>query len=303
MTNAKNWYKHYPLTIKLFSKRDDNDKPKMIPVKRWTQRDDTCQPILKFVENERQTNNIGMVLERLLVIDIDVGHADGVDGRKTFDKWMKSHDVMKQDEIKRDIYDTMRVNTPSGGVHIYFMLPKDMKTFDGQRSVGAMDGIDLLTGKNSYVPAPKSEREDGKYELQKISGENIIEAPEWVIDLFRKGEEIGRQNTSIRMKDELKFSSLDNGIFDKYITAMREGFDKGGRNETMTKLCGKLINDAKKGNISKANAMFVIETTGANCKPPMSKTEIYQCWNSIISRDSSNNRFDDDPDLLMKRRR
>src|SRR5699024_5416879 len=128
----------------LFRVRDKNGKAKMIPTKRWTKRDETCQKIVSYQTNEKYTQNIGMVLERLLVIDIDINHGDNVDGRKTFNEWEKEQDAEKRLEIQMDILNTMRVNTPSGGAHIYFILPEDMDSFEGQRSVGAMEGVDLL---------------------------------------------------------------------------------------------------------------------------------------------------------------
>lgn len=279
-------YKDYPKTIKLFTKWDEKDKPKMVPKQKWVARDSECQPIVSYTKNTHYTNDIGFVLENLLVIDIDVGHAEDVDGRTSFAKWVKSHTEEEQAQIKADMLDTMRVVTPSGGMHIYFALPLDKETYDGPRVVGAMEGVDLLTGKNTYTPAPNSKRHDGIYELVESNDGYIREAPQWVIDLFDNAQSKNDVKSSGGLKSNLGMFNTNNGIYDTYFTIIREGFGKGERNDSMTRLCGKLINDMYKGNISEQNAMFVLEQTGANCSPPMPKSEIQQCWNSIYSKDT-----------------
>ena len=177
-------YTDYTKTIQLQSKETHDGKAVMMPKKQWTKRDSNSQSIVDYKTNAKETLNIGMVLEDLIVIDVDLGNLSGINGEAKFKEWIKRFDSLKQDEIKRDVYETMRVNTPSDSVVIYFMLPEGTE-ITGKRQANFIDGVDILTGSNSYVPAPKSEREDGKYELHKTSGENIMEAPEWVIDLIK----------------------------------------------------------------------------------------------------------------------
>lgn len=299
MENERTWYKDYPMTIQLFSARDKNGKAKMIPTKRWTKRDETCQKIVSYQTNEKYTHNIGMVLERLLVIDIDVNHGNSVDGRKTFSEWVKAQDDEKQLEIQLDIVNTVRVNTPSGGAHIYFILPNDMDSFEGQRSVGAMEGVDLLTGKNSYVPAPNSERADGSYRLHHSSGENIKEAPQWVLDLFQNSTKNNSErkikmaesisNMSI-MDVEPKLSDINDyevlGKMNEIITDSFTGFGKGTRNENMTSHIGKLISQVKKRELTMENAIKLAKMTAKNCEPSMSEKELSTIWNSILKYES-----------------
>lgn len=292
MTEKKH-YKDYPKTIKLTTKWDNNDRPKMVPIKRWVSRDNECQPIVSYTKNTHYTNDIGFVLENLLVIDIDVGHAEGVNGGVSFRKWREEeHSKEEAAQIKADMLNTMNVATPSGGMHIYFSLPEG-KTYDGSRSVGAKEGVDLLTGKNSYTPAPNSKRHDGMYKLVESSDGYIMEAPQWVIDLFDSAQEKTNVKSSSGLKSNSGMFNTNDGIYDTYFTIVREGFGKGERNDSMTRLCGKLINDMYKGNISEQNAMFVLEQTGANSSPPMPKSEIQQCWNSIYSKDTHRRKQED----------
>lgn len=278
-------YKHYPLTIRLFSKTDESGKPKMVPVASWVKRDGKGQPVVPYTKNVTNGYDIGMVLERLFVIDIDVGHGNDIDGKQSFHNWIMEHSVEERNQILQDIADTMRVNTPSGGTHVYFIIPHDMDSYTGQRSVGAMEGVDLLTGKNSYTPAPNTQRADGKYKLHEKSGENIKEAPEWVVKLFEQASK--RKNTAIADNEKTLMGS-EGGLFNKYLTSMRKGFNSGTRNEMITKLSGKLARDLVKGSISKENALFVLEITGQNCNPPMDNEEIEASWNSVLKREKEN---------------
>lgn len=278
-------YKKYPLTIRLFSKTDDSGKPKMVPIASWVKRDGKGQPVVPYTKNVTNGYDIGMVLERLFVIDIDVGHGNDVDGKQSFHNWIMEHSVEERNQILQDIADTMRVNTPSGGTHVYFIIPHDMDSYTGQRSVGAMEGVDLLTGKNSYTPAPNTQRADGKYELHEKSGEDIKQAPKWVIDLFEQASK--QKNTTITDNGKTPMGN-EGGLFNKYLTSMRKGFNSGTRNEMITKLTGRLAKDLVKGNISRDNAIFVLETTGQNCNPPMDSEEIETIWNSILKKEKAN---------------
>src|SRR5699024_11347741 len=121
-------YKNYPLTIRLFSKTDESGKPKMVPVASWVKRDGKGQPVVPYTKNVTKGYDIGMVLERLFVIDIDVGHGNDVDGKQSFHNWIMEHSVEERNQILQDIADTMRVNTPSGGTHVYFIIPDRKST-------------------------------------------------------------------------------------------------------------------------------------------------------------------------------
>ncbi|MFF5909473.1 bifunctional DNA primase/polymerase [Staphylococcus cohnii] len=177
-------YTDYTKTIQLQSKETQDGKAVMMPKKQWTKRDSNSQPIVDYKTNAKETLNIGMVLKDLIIIDIDLGNVSGINGEAKFKEWIKRFDSLKQDEIKRDIYETMRANTPSDGVQIYFTLPEGTE-ITGKRQTNFIDGVDILTGSNSYVPAPNTQRADGKYELHETSGEDIKEAPQWLIDLIK----------------------------------------------------------------------------------------------------------------------
>lgn len=297
-------YTDYPMTIKLRNVKNDDGKYKMIPTQSWTKRDETCQPIKTYKENKSMIDNskgndrkrgVGMVLERLLIIDLDVGHTENENGKETFGEWINNHDDKLRNKIMVDISNTLRVVTPSGGVHIYFMLPKNKASFTGNRSVGAMSGVDLLTGKNSYVPAPNTQRGDGMYQIYKKSDEYIAVAPQWVLDLFEQASSstknknnsdskgVKNNGTSLSQQWKKEFSH-GYGLYDKYFNRIAEGLKKGERNQKMTSLCGMLKRDIKGGMITKANAKLVVDLVNRNSQPPMSDEEVKSIWHSIIEK-------------------
>lgn len=288
------WYKDFPQTIKLYGAKDKNGKGVMRPVKAWANRDEKCQPILSYQENAKETLNIGLVMERLLIIDIDVGHSEGVDGRRSFSNWIKQYEKVEQEKITRDIANTMRVNTPSGGMHIYFLIPDKNKGYSGKKKIDAMEGVDLLTGKNQYIPAPHNQRIDGKYTIHEDSGENIIEAPKWVIDLFEEASNEKKDKIKIPVYDygegtvfkltnvkDIEVGNNLNGI----LTDSFRGFEKGARNESMTSHIGKIINEVKYRRLSMDNGINLAKLTARNCQPPMKGRELLTIWQSVVKRE------------------
>src|SRR5699024_7989965 len=111
------------------------------------------------------------------------------------------------------------------------------------------------------------------------------------LDFFEEIDEkvktSGQENTTVA-DDEKTLRGSEGGLFNKYLTSMRKGFNSSARNEMITKLIGKLAKDLVKGNISRDNAIFVLETTSQNCNPPMDNEEIETIWNSILKKEKAN---------------
>lgn len=82
-------------------------------------------------------------------LDLDV--KDGCDGIEVFDEWCT------QQGVPADFSVVPTVATPSGGLHVYCSV-----TGAGNRAK-MLPGVDWR-GRNGYVVAAGSEREDGKYE-------------------------------------------------------------------------------------------------------------------------------------------
>mgnify|MGYP001941384483 CR=1 FL=1 len=283
MEKRKVSYRDYHLTIKLRSKINKEGKPKMIPKMKWVDRTEDCQPILRFGDNKKKTHDIGLVLERLLIIDIDVNHNKNENGFETLNEWIKRFNKEKIKEIGNDMKNTMRVDTPSGGMHIYFMLPTEMDNFVGKRKVKAMSGIDLLTGNNSYVPAPGSIRADGFYAINETSDEYIMEAPQWVLDLFESDEKQNVSDTSTN-NDLNRISKHADTPLRRIFQAMQFGFEKGERNERMTSIVGTLVWYVANEKFGEDDALFIVDTIAKRCNPPMEQKEWETIWNSVVNK-------------------
>lgn len=113
---------------------------------------------------DNPNDNIGIATgEGLLVVDLDV--KDGVDGRKTF--------VQRSPDF--DFNRTLRVRTPGGGLHLFYVaegpLPSTVR--------GLGDGIDTRCA-GGYVVAPGSRTHAGEYRISN----NVapIPAPAWLTE-------------------------------------------------------------------------------------------------------------------------
>ena len=106
-----------------------------------------------------------------------------VDSRVSFDKWVKSHQkeagAVKSRYVRSSKMWKRQVEVCTFILHYHSIK----ETYDGPRVVGAMEGVDLLTGKNTYTPAPNSQRHDGMYKLVE-SNDGCVRSTQWVIDLF-----------------------------------------------------------------------------------------------------------------------
>lgn len=107
--------------------------------------------------------------EGYVVIDLDTG--PGKDGIKAF------NDICAENGLDGFLdIDTMMVNTPSGGVHLYFKAP-----FATGIANDFPDGIDVR-GVNGYVVGPGSELPNGEYEL---CAAEIADLPTWLEEYTR----------------------------------------------------------------------------------------------------------------------
>ncbi|MCO1582033.1 bifunctional DNA primase/polymerase [Crossiella sp. SN42] len=76
--------------------------------------------------------------------------------------------------------ETRTVATPSGGLHLYFALPKgvQLRNTQGEKGAGLGPLIDTRAG-GGYVIAPGSTTPNGTYEL--VSDHPVAQAPGWLV--------------------------------------------------------------------------------------------------------------------------
>lgn len=117
----------------------------------------------------------------LLVIDVD---KHGADGAASLEEAQKELGALPL---------TLRVSTPSGGLHYYFKAPDNVK--DCRASVGLLQGVDVRCN-NTYVLAPPSRIKDvGKYQFSGATME-LADLPERWADFLQRRSNRTRYDVS-----------------------------------------------------------------------------------------------------------
>ena len=119
--------------------------------------------------------NVGIVTgpkSGLFVIDADTMEGHGKDGLGTLRGWIKEYG---------DLPDTIEVDTPSGGLHVYFRYPENMKIQTNSDKLAL--GIDVR-GEGGMVLAPPSVKADGtRYSWRNPPGFfELADCPQWLMD-------------------------------------------------------------------------------------------------------------------------
>jgi hypothetical protein len=120
--------------------------------------------------------NIGVTLESKLVLDVDVRSG----GIESFAKLKR-----KQAELGNKLPDTWGAKTASGGLHFMFALPEGVKVSSRAGALGG--GLDIKSGKGSFIVGPGSEIEGRYYE--RTNNLAPAAAPQWLIDLCPKARD------------------------------------------------------------------------------------------------------------------
>jgi hypothetical protein len=115
------------------------------------------------------TANVGVATGHgTLVIDIDTKHGDG-------------YEVLRALEAQHGaLPPTLRVETPSGGQHIYLRIPDGTECRNTAGKLGA--NVDTR-GDGGYVVGPGSKTPDGSYRV--TTDAPIADCPPWVLALLR----------------------------------------------------------------------------------------------------------------------
>lgn len=255
----------------------------MIASGSWSARDETCkQQIIAFNEQNRE-NDIGFVLEKMIVIDLDKHH-DEQNGVKVFNEWIRKQSQKKQDEIYDDIFETLQVVTPNEGLHIHFSL-SDEQIEKVTSTKNIMNGVEILTGINQFTPAPNTKRKDGMYQLKKGSSEYIKDAPNWLIDLYLSNNEKEKRKFSYESDLNISDKAVRNTM-NTIITEMFNGYDEGERHTRLVEQCGRIIYNVKRRRLTDANGKLLLYHTAMNCSPPYNdEKEIARIWHSLMKKD------------------
>jgi hypothetical protein len=147
----------------------------------------TAQAVKELFESCPRADGLAIVPDDgLFVVDLDRGHAPGVDGIRSFGAVASEHGPLEQGP---------RVATPSGGLHLYF------RTSDkglARCRAAVKPGIDIR-GAGGLVAAPPTSRSGRSYRwIVSPWDAPVPEAPRWVLDLVTRQPFRPRDKASLR---------------------------------------------------------------------------------------------------------
>ncbi len=275
-------YLKYPQTIKTFASKKEN---KIIASGDWKDRNETAKQQILPYDKQGRIENIGYVLEKMVVIDLDK-HEGGMNGIKMFNEWVRMQSQEKQNQIYEDVMSTLQVATPGGGIHIHFTMNENMASLNLTSKINYMGGIDILTGRNQFTPAPKNFRRDGEYKMLDNSSEYIQEAPDWVIEWLL---DTMKQNREKKMTQSIGASQTKdyevNTTYNTIITEMFEGFGKGERHSKLVEHAGRIIALIRYKKLTIDNGIKILFETSRNCHPPYDEKETARIWRDLMKRE------------------
>lgn len=232
------------------------------------------QPMIKFADSEPMTEeevvnfwlthpdaNIAVRTTNFFVVDVDVHNgAQGIQSFKSIghDEWFK---------------DTLVARTASGGYHYFFLKPDGVNI---RQSINFMDGIDIKAHVNNYVMIAPSEIDGKFYEF--MNNKPIATPCKELIDFITK-----KQKLVETFKTELSYrnnsgSSKTTELFEMLVNGLG---GEGGRNDTLTSLCGGLLfRNVKAESILKL-ALFA----NSNTADPLSEKEVFRTVESMIKKE------------------
>lgn len=105
-----------------------------------------------------------------------------------------------------------------------------------------------------------------------------------LIDFEEEMEELNRSN-----ENEDTIMTEDDRLYYYYIETMMNGFEKGERSDGIYKLACSVLDLAQKRIITLSSALFIVEMTAKNCKPPFEQEDWETQWN--LAMDYTNNKI------------
>ena len=168
----------------------------------------------------------------------------------------------------RAIPDTLSVQTPSGGVHLYFRLPADAHV-PTTRGVVAL-GIDIK-GEGGFVVGPGSPHKSGGT-YQEVPGE-LADPPAWLLELVvKKLEPLKPLETEHPTIDPSSPEGVRAIAWAKtYLASAEPAVEGQGGSDRLFAACCRLMYSALPLDVLR---QLVEETYNPRCEPPWSPQEI-----------------------------
>lgn len=204
----------------------------------------------------------------ITVIDLDIGHVDGIDGIKNFRTLIED---LTQDE-RNIINNTLTVISPRGGLHLYFKYVEGIKGIADYFKDINKPGIDVRNDGNC-VPVPATKvRLDNKEPISEYNlkfDKPIKEMPQSLIDIFKKYQNKPADNNTRSI----------NTINSKYYKVVNEG---EGRDNSLISWLGSEIKNNP--TMRKREKLLPYATMYNKCylNPPLENDIVIQKVDSVL---------------------
>jgi len=188
--------------------------------------------------------NVAIHCKGLLVIDIDVNHNEGQDGFKWYET-LTSEQIMS-------LSGAMQVNTPRGGMHLYFRNKDDK----GRCSVSDIfEGVDTKV-EGGYVMAMGNDNYTLEVLSEPLAITELEEAPDWLYDILKT-----RKTKESKSIGNIITSGNRNGALTSMAGTMRRmGMDQNeiyaGISAVNDNRCDPKLKDSEVINIAKSVAKY-----------------------------------------------
>jgi hypothetical protein len=201
----------------------------------WPERATTAPNGVRYYWSTRPGAIVGVQLGKsgLVVIDLDVGHADGKDGVAEFEAIL--------DHYGGSLDGVPVVRTWSGGYHCYYRQPMGREPLGNREGMLADTGINVR-GAGGYVIAPGSVMATGEYYeccagwpdlCEAFVAGTIPEIPGWLVELIEwkppESERVPSSQSEPTAVDTDRARKWALGALDK-ISVTLTGAAKGSRN-------------------------------------------------------------------------
>lgn len=155
---------------------------------------------------------------------------------------------------------TIEVITGGGGRHLYYRWPQG---FDLRNSASQIGHKLDIRGEGGYVVAPPSIHPNGRqYHWSVDSADEMAMVPEWLLSLII----LAKKGSGEKI----------------YLPLSAEEIGEGCRNDTFTRLTGKLLSHGLGGRFS----YWILKALNFTyCKPPLPEKELYSIFCSIGKRE------------------
>lgn len=209
---AQKGYRVWPITPGTNGAPVDNIK--------WKTESTTDPNIIEKWWEKHPDANIGIVLDGVVVVDLDIDKKKGVDGLEDMVRHEHDHSWPL----------TFTVRTPSGGMHWYYRLPKGFKARN--RALGKLEGFPGIEAKVTHITAPPSVRADGVYSVK--ARRKYADAPPWLLEHIKRPEYLKRKRPM--RKAPSRSGAYGRASLEKELGKLRAEYAPGARDRVVNEV-------------------------------------------------------------------